>query len=113
MSVFEKVCTLLSSLEKEGKIRSEEYELCEKYSLARLTSFKTGGVATVLFPETLSVAAAIYPLLKKEDIPIFVLGNGSNVIARDEGYDGLILSLIRLKKTQVSDVCITAESGAL
>lgn len=113
MSVYQTLCAILADLEKEGKIRAEEYELCETYSLSRLTSFKTGGDATVLFPKTANAAALIYPVLKQNGFPTFILGNGSNVIARDEGYDGLILSLIGLKKTEVKGTEITAESGVL
>lgn len=113
MSVYETLSAILAELENNGKIRAEEYELCQSYSLSRLTSFKTGGNATVLFPKTLSAAALIYPILKKQNIPTFVLGNGSNVIAKDEGYPGLILSLIHLKKTEVKGESITAESGVL
>lgn len=113
MSVYHTLSEILTDLENKGDIRPEEYELCRDYSLSRLTSFKTGGNATVLFPKTISAAALIYPILKKENIPTFVLGNGSNVIAKDEGYHGLILSLIHLKKTQVNGTEITAESGAL
>ncbi len=113
MSVYETLSAILSELEAAGKICADEYELCQSYSLSRLTSFKTGGNATVLFPKTVSAAAAIYPILKKKNIPIFVLGNGSNVIAKDEGYPGLILSLIGLKKSEVNGNCITAESGVL
>ncbi len=113
MSVYQTIFRILEDFEKEGKIKSEEYELCEKYSLSRLTSFKTGGDATVLFPKTVSAAALIYPILKKNKIPTFILGNGSNVIAKDEGYQGLILSLTGLKKTVVEGERITAESGAL
>lgn len=113
MSVYQTLLGILSELENEGKLRPEEYELCEKYSLSRLTSFKTGGEATVLFPKTVSAAALIYPLLKENSIPTFILGNGSNVIAKDEGYSGLILSLIGLKKTEVKGEVIAAECGAL
>lgn len=113
MSVYATLSAILAELEKERKICAEEYELCESYPLSRLTSFKTGGDATVLFPKTVSAAAAVYPILKKENIPTFVLGNGSNVIAKDEGYPGLILSLIGLKKTEVNGTSITAESGVL
>lgn len=113
MSVYATLSAILSELEKDGKLSAEEYELCETYSLSRLTSFKTGGNATVLFPKTVSAAALIYPILKKENIPTFILGNGSNVIAKDEGYPGLILSLIGLKKTEVNGTSITAESGVL
>lgn len=113
MSVYQNVSALLDSLEKEGKISREEYELYESYSLSRLTSFKTGGDATVLFPKTFSAAALIYPALKQKGLPVFILGNGSNVIAKDEGYHGLILSLVSLKKMEVCGDRITAESGAL
>lgn len=113
MSVYETLCGILANLEKDGKLRPEEYELCEAYSLSRLTSFKTGGNATVLFPKTVSAAASIYPVLKQNHIPTFILGNGSNVIAKDEGYSGLILALIGLKKTEVEGERITAECGAL
>lgn len=113
MSVYETLCGILANLEKDGKLRPEEYELCETYPLSRLTSFKTGGNATVLFPKTVSAAALIYPVLKQNHIPTFILGNGSNVIAKDEGYSGLILALIGLKKTEVEGERITAECGAL
>lgn len=113
MSVYNTLCGILANLEKDGKLRPEEYELCETYPLSRLTSFKTGGNATVLFPKTVSAAALIYPVLKQNHIPTFILGNGSNVIAKDEGYSGLILALIGLKKTEVEGERITAECGAL
>ncbi len=113
MSVYKTLCGILANLEKDGKLRPEEYELCETYPLSRLTSFKTGGNATVLFPKTVSAAALIYPVLKQNHIPTFILGNGSNVIAKDEGYSGLILALIGLKKTEVEGESITAECGAL
>ncbi len=112
MSVYHKLFQILSDLEKEGKISAEEYELCERYSLSRLTSFKTGGDATILFPKTFSATALIYPILKQKGIPTFVLGNGSNVIAKDEGYQGLVLVLNGLKKVQVSGQQMICESGA-
>lgn len=113
MSVYQKIFSILSDLEKEGKLLPEEYQLCERYSLSRLTSFKTGGEATVLFPKTISAATLIYPVLKQKGIQTFILGNGSNVIAKDEGYPGLILSLVELKKIHVDGEKITAECGAL
>jgi UDP-N-acetylmuramate dehydrogenase len=54
---------------------------------------------------------ALFPLLNQENIPYFLLGSGSNVIAKDEGYHGLILSFERLKKAEVKGNVICAQSG--
>lgn len=35
--------------------------------------------------------AEIYRNAKSQNLPIFVLGGGSNVIVRDEGYDGIVI----------------------
>lgn len=111
MSVAQKIKSLLSFLEEKGAFSKTEYELCENYPLKKLTTFCTGGPATVLFPEKKEVLCALLPLLTKEEIPYFVLGNGSNVIALDEGYRGLILSTVRLKNTTVSENEIEADCG--
>ncbi len=112
MAIFQKVTSLLCELEEKGAFSKEDYELCQEYSLSRLTSFCTGGKALVLFPEKIEVIAGLFPLLVSEKIPYYILGNGSNVIAPDEGYHGLILSTLRLKSVTVSGNEIEALCGA-
>ncbi len=112
MSVDQLIAKTLLSWEEEGKVSSSEYEFFPSYSLSRLTSFRTGGSAAVLFPKTLSFAKEIFSYLNQENVPYFILGNGSNVIAKDEGYDGLILSMLKLKNMTVQGTDITAECGA-
>jgi UDP-N-acetylenolpyruvoylglucosamine reductase len=58
-----------------------------------------------------------YNFAEMNDLPVFVLGSGSNIIGRDEGYDGLVL-VSRLKGlekvTEDSEsVTIKAYSGEL
>mgnify|MGYP003311346373 CR=1 FL=1 len=48
---------------------------------------------------------------KEEKIDFFVLGSGSNVLARDEGYDGLVLCLSGLSDVVIKGNEITAEAG--
>lgn len=112
MSVFEKTKALLLKLEEEGKILKTDYTLTESQSLSALTTFRTGGNATVLSPKTKAFLIAFYPVLLKEKIKFFVLGYGSNVIAKDEGYDGLILSLSSLSEAKVEGNIVTADCGA-
>lgn len=109
-----KTCSsLIFSLVEEGSLSESDFTLEESYPLSKLTSFRTGGNAATLFFESVASVSVIVPALVRAKIPYFVLGNGTNVIARDEGYDGLILSTIRLKKILVEDQTITAECGAL
>ncbi|MBR5295831.1 MAG: UDP-N-acetylmuramate dehydrogenase [Clostridia bacterium] len=112
MSLFEKVKEILSSLVETGVFQKEDYELCEEYSLSRLTTFATGGKALVLFPEKIEVIKYLFPILVEKKVPYYILGNGSNVIAPDEGYNGLILSTLHMKKVFVKENTIEAQCGA-
>ena len=60
--------------------------------LKNLTTMKLGGPAR-FFAEAHSPAEvqALYQNAHSKNIPVFVLGGGSNVIARDEGYSGLVI----------------------
>ncbi len=103
---------ILSSLEETGRIQKEDWELLADVPLSRLTTFRTGGPATVLFPKTETLVALLIPILERKRIPYFVLGNGSNVIAKDSGYEGLILCLTQMKEIRVSGTDLTASAGA-
>ncbi len=62
--------------------------------LARLTSFRVGGPAAYVVS---APAAAVAPLLKQwkeEQIPFLMMGNGSNLLASDKGYSGVVLRLL-------------------
>ena len=62
--------------------------------LKNLTTMKLGGparfFAEVHTPEELQ---ATYQNAQAKQIPVFVIGGGSNLIAQDEGYQGLILRM--------------------
>ena len=104
---------LLSSLVKDGRIGESDFIFEESYPLSKLTSFRTGGNAAVLFFESSAAVEVIFPAISAAKFPYFILGNGTNVIAKDEGFDGVILSFIHLKEITVSENKITAQSGAL
>jgi len=60
--------------------------------LKNYTTMRLGGQAR--FMTELHTASDIGPICKNaaaKNLPIFILGGGSNVLARDEGYDGLII----------------------
>lgn len=59
-----------------------------------MTTMKLGGPAKFYADiRTVQELQAIYQDAVKKNIPVFILGGGSNVIAHDEGYAGLILRI--------------------
>ncbi|MEP7233743.1 MAG: UDP-N-acetylmuramate dehydrogenase [Ignavibacteriota bacterium] len=66
----------------------------ENISLAPFTTFRIGGSAK-FFVEPLAAAdvIAIQDYIKRANIPFFILGNGSNVLISDNGWDGVVLNL--------------------
>lgn len=62
--------------------------------LAAHTTFRIGGPADFLIiPKKAEEIGQILSLCVKEDIPYYVLGNGSNVLVADEGYRGVVLCI--------------------
>lgn len=60
--------------------------------LARYTTYRVGGKAEVLVvPRDADDAARVYSFVRREGLPLVVIGAGSNVIAPDEGIDGVVL----------------------
>lgn len=64
----------------------------ENEPLAKYTSYRIGGPARHLaLPKTREHVEALGTYLKATHEPYFVLGNGSNVLAPDEGFPGTVI----------------------
>lgn len=62
--------------------------------LAKHTSWRVGGPAAVMvFPKEINNLAKLVKRLKDLKIPYTVIGNGSNILASDEGYKGVVINL--------------------
>ena len=81
--------------------------------LSKLTSFKIGGNAALVYrPASDEALQNALSVLSDNDCPFHVLGNGTNVLAPDNGYDGLILRIDTPRaKTVISDGLVTADAG--
>ncbi|MBQ2745495.1 MAG: UDP-N-acetylmuramate dehydrogenase [Lachnospiraceae bacterium] len=78
-------------------------------------TFRVGGKASYFVePENVEGVCKVIKLLKKENKPFFVMGNGSNLLVTDEGYDGVIVKLgSKLSNIVVSGNKLTVEAGAM
>ncbi|EJD8492916.1 UDP-N-acetylmuramate dehydrogenase [Staphylococcus pseudintermedius] len=81
--------------------------------LKRYTYTETGGNADFyISPERYEDVQKVVKYAYEHDIPVTYLGNGSNIIIRDGGIRGIVLSLLSLNHIVTSDVTIIAGSGA-
>ena len=81
--------------------------------LKRYTYTETGGKADYyLTPNSNEHVQAILRFAYKNDIPVTYLGNGSNIIIREGGIRGIVISLLSLDHIEVSDNVIITGSGA-
>ncbi|MCR4329155.1 MAG: UDP-N-acetylmuramate dehydrogenase [Candidatus Roizmanbacteria bacterium] len=83
--------------------------------LAPLTSIKIGGSADALiYAHSEHEIAQVVGYAKNEQIPLYILGGGSNIVFSDEGYRGIVLKLTAGKELVERDTrtCrITFSSG--
>ena len=64
------------------------------FKLAELTSFKVGGAARFFFEaKSVQELQEVLILARRADIPVFILGAGSNILVSDAGLDGLVIKL--------------------
>lgn len=66
--------------------------LKEKESLARYTTFKIGGPADI-FVDVKTVQELMDAIIaaRKDSLPVFILGGGTNILIGDKGFRGLVV----------------------
>ena len=83
----------------------------ENVEIKELTTMRLGGLARyVIELETVEDVEKAYLFAKERQLPVFILGTGSNVIGKDEGFKGVIL-LNRIKGIRFIDE-LTREYGS-
>ncbi len=80
------------------------------------TNFRIGGNADILVKaECLEDIKYIRRVTKENNIPLIILGNGSNVLVSDKGIRGIVLKigLKNIKITESKNAIIEADAGAM
>lgn len=82
--------------QKAGK----ENVLCEE-ALSKHTTFRIGGNAKYFVtPDFIEDFVEVVSYVRQEKVSYFIMGNGSNLLAYDKGYDGVILSTHKTGKKE-------------
>ena len=92
----------------EGEVLSDE-------PMSKHTTFRIGGPADLFIrPKNVQEIRDALSFLEKAGIPVFVLGNGSNLLVSDQGFRGVVLQLFRNFQALSADgKCLKAQSGLL
>lgn len=79
------------------------------------TSFRIGGPADMLYePETAEELITALDCAKAEDVPVTVIGNGSNLLVSDSGIRGLVIKIgKKFSGIKKDGEYITVKSGTL
>ena len=100
---YQKLCTILS----------KEQVLCSE-PMSRHTTFRTGGPADYFVMPRTEQAADVAALCRREQMPYQIIGNGSNLLAADQGIRGVVIAFTRqYAHVQEDGTCVTASAGAL
>lgn len=102
MGVYETLCAILGG----------ENVQCEEL-MSKHTTFRVGGPADYFVtPESETQIQETIKYLKREHIPYYILGKGSNLLVGDKGYRGVILQIYRkMDKARTEGTKIYAQAG--
>lgn len=107
MNKYGKFVGLFREFYNEDNIKIDE-------KLSSYVNFKVGGPADILLiPNSKEQVIKSITVCKENNIPVYVIGNGSNILVRDGGFRGVVISLKGVHNVTVNDERIEAECGAM
>ena len=96
------------------QIIDKEHVLLDE-PMKKHTTFRVGGTADYfVMPRTIEEVKGVVGLCQKENLPYYILGNGSNLLVGDKGYRGVIIQIYKeMTEITVDGDKICAQAGAL
>nr|WP_330381857.1 UDP-N-acetylmuramate dehydrogenase [Defluviitalea phaphyphila] len=79
------------------------------------TSFKIGGPADIfIVPKNIEHIKYAVKVCRENEIPFYILGNGSNLLVRDKGFRGVIIQIYKnMNNVKIEGEEVWAEAGIL
>ena len=103
-----KMLTKLEELIGKGHVLYDE-------PMKKHTTFRVGGPARALVePGSAEDVKSVVEFCKSEQIPYYIVGNGSNLLVSDAGYRGVIVQIYKeMNEVKVEGDLVKAQAGAL
>lgn len=101
---------MIEYLEEYLKINDVEYK--RKQKLSQYSLIKIGGEAEIVaYPDSEDKLVDLISFCKRIGLKHKVVGNMSNLLPLDDGYDGLVIKADKLNSCKISGNRVTAGSG--
>lgn len=91
-------------------------KIYKDFEIKNMTTFKVGGkVDYLIIPKDYDDIRLTLKFGKDNDIPVYLMGNGSNLLISDRGVRGIIIRISKenFNKKKIKNNLITSESGVL
>ena len=86
------ILPILENYVNTENTKENSYEIFFDFPMSECTSFHVGGKAKIaVFPLSIASFRKLLAFLSENNISFLVLGNGTNVIPSDNGFDGIII----------------------
>ena len=96
-----------------AKLKKYSVETCFDKRFSELTTLGCGGkIKITVYPDTVRKLVKTLRLLETLGVEHYVLGRGSNVLASDADYDGVVIVTTKMSKISAHGVKIYALAGA-
>ena len=93
--------------EQDGKLTYKE-----QFPLSSVSSFHIGGPAEYgIYPKTKDELASLCALCRSISVPFIVVGNVSNVVFDDSGYEGAVIFTCDINRIKINGEFIDADCG--
>ena len=91
-----------------------EYYIRENEPMGKHCTFRCGGNADLyVMPGSIDELSSVVKACRENDYPFMVIGNGSNILVKDQGYKGAIIEVNnRINSVDVIGDEIVADAGA-
>ena len=103
-NIYDKLKQILSS----AQVKADE-------PMKNHITFRVGGPADVyVVPKTKEELLQVITCCKAENVPYYIIGNGSNLLVGDKGYRGVVIQIFKeMNEITCEENVICAQAGAL
>ena len=93
------------------KLKNLKCGKVETIKLKDYTTYRVGGMTTLISPKNTECLITILKLLRANEIKYKILGNGSNLIFNNCGYDGVVIKLDEFNSLDIKGNVIKVGAG--
>ena len=103
----------IEQLAQQVELLCPKVKLLREEPLSRHTSFRIGGPARLMaVPPAAEQLRRVLRLCRRSEVPVVILGNGTNVLAPDEGLEAVVISTAGLQGMAVlGESTVVCDSG--